>query len=58
MSPIKDKDEALRQVLRRAYQEREKVEVTDQWQEEVMRRQAFLPCSSNLFGGLFRLPVS
>ena len=38
MTPIKHEDETLRQVLRRAYQEREKVEVTDQWQEEVMRR--------------------
>jgi len=38
MTPIKHEDEALRQVLRRAYQEREKGEVTDQWQEEVMRR--------------------
>ena len=38
MTPIKHEDEALRQVLRRAYQDREKVEVTDQWQEEVMRR--------------------
>lgn len=37
MTPIKHEDEALRQVLRRAYQEREKVEVTDQWQKEVMR---------------------
>ena len=38
MTPIKHEDEELRQVLRRAYQEREKAEVTDQWQEEVMRR--------------------
>ena len=38
MTPSKHEDEALRHVLRRAYQERVKVEVTDQWQKEVMRR--------------------
>jgi hypothetical protein len=38
MTPIKHEDEALRQILRRTYQEKEKVEVTDQWQEAVMRR--------------------
>jgi len=38
MTPRKDEDEALREILRRAYKERENVEVGDQWQEEVMRR--------------------
>jgi hypothetical protein len=38
MTPIKDEHQALREILRRAYQERENVEVGDQWQEEVMRR--------------------
>jgi hypothetical protein len=38
MTPIKHQDEALRKILRRAYEEREKVEVNDHWQEEVMRR--------------------
>jgi len=38
MTPNKHEQEALRKILRRAYQERENVEVGDQWQEEVMRR--------------------
>jgi hypothetical protein len=38
MTPRKDEHEALREILRRAYKERENVEVGDQWQEEVMRR--------------------
>ena len=38
MTQSKDKREALTEIFRRAYQEREKVEVGDQWQEEVMRR--------------------
>jgi len=38
MTPRKEEDEALREILRRAYQERENVEVGDQWQEEVMHR--------------------
>ena len=38
MTPRKAKHEALREILRRAYQERENVEVDDQWQEGVMRR--------------------
>ena len=38
MTPRKDKHEALREILRRAYQERENVEVGDHWQEEVMHR--------------------
>jgi len=38
MTQRKDEHEALTEILRRAYQEREKVEVGDQWQEGVMRR--------------------
>jgi hypothetical protein len=38
MTTIKDQHQALRELLRRAYREKEKVEVGDQWQEEVMRR--------------------
>ena len=38
MSPNKDEHEALREILRQAYQERENVEVGDHWQEEVMHR--------------------
>jgi hypothetical protein len=38
MTPRKDKHDALREILRRGYQERENVEVGDQWQEEVMHR--------------------
>ena len=38
MSKIKDQHQTLRELLRRAYKEKEKVEVGDQWQDEVMRR--------------------
>jgi len=38
MTQSKDEHEVLREILRRTYQEREKVEVGDKWQEEVMRR--------------------
>jgi hypothetical protein len=38
MTSIKHQDKRLRNILRRAYREKEKVEVGDQWQEEVMRR--------------------
>jgi len=38
MTPIKHERQALREILRRAYQERENVEVGGQWQEKVMRR--------------------
>jgi len=38
MTPSKHERQALREILRRAYHERENVEVGDQWQEEVMRR--------------------
>ena len=38
MTPRKDEHDALRAILRRGYQERENVEVGDQWQEEVMHR--------------------
>ena len=38
MTTIKHQHQALRELLRRAYKEKEKVEVGDQWQEEVMRR--------------------
>ena len=38
MSKIKDQHQTLRELLRRAYREKEKVEVGDQWQQGVMRR--------------------
>jgi hypothetical protein len=38
MTNIKDEHETLREILRRAYLERERVEIGDRWQEEVMRR--------------------
>lgn len=38
MTSIKDEHEELREILRRAYRDKENVEVGDQWQEEVMRR--------------------
>ena len=38
MTSIKNEHEALREILRRAYRDKENVEVGDQWQEEVMRR--------------------
>ena len=38
MTPSKHEQEALREILRRAQQEKETVEIGDQWQEEVMRR--------------------
>jgi hypothetical protein len=38
MTPIKDKQEALRKILQQAYLEKENVEVGDRWQEEAMRR--------------------
>jgi hypothetical protein len=38
MTAIKHQNEALRKILRRAYEEKEKVEVDNQWQKEVMRR--------------------
>ena len=38
MTTIKHQRQALRELLRRAYREKEKVEVGDQWQDEVMRR--------------------
>ncbi|MEJ2364429.1 MAG: hypothetical protein P8075_18380 [Deltaproteobacteria bacterium] len=38
MTTSKHQRQALRELLRRAYREKEKVEVGDQWQEEVMRR--------------------
>ncbi|MGD8915562.1 MAG: hypothetical protein PVH35_03120 [Syntrophobacterales bacterium] len=38
MNQNKDEHEALRQILRQAYKEKEKVEVGDEWQEQVMRR--------------------
>jgi hypothetical protein len=38
MTPIKHEQEALREILRLAYLEKEKVEVGDRWQEGVMRR--------------------
>ena len=38
MTPIKDKQEALREILRQAYLEKENVEVGDRWQEEAMSR--------------------
>jgi hypothetical protein len=38
MTSIKGEHEELREILRRAYRDKENVEVGDQWQEEVMRR--------------------
>lgn len=38
MTTIKDEHDELREILRRAYRDKENVEVGDQWQEEVMRR--------------------
>jgi hypothetical protein len=38
MTQSKDEHEELREILRRAYLEKEKAEVTDKWQEETMRR--------------------
>ena len=38
MKPPKTGDEVLQAILRKAYQEKENVEVGDQWQQEVMRR--------------------
>jgi hypothetical protein len=38
MTQIKDEREALREIFRRAYLEKEQVEVGDRWQEGVMRR--------------------
>jgi hypothetical protein len=38
MTPIKDEQKVLREILRQAYLEKENVEVGDRWQEEAMRR--------------------
>lgn len=38
MTPCKHGPEALREILRRAHQEKENVETGDQWQQEVMGR--------------------
>ncbi len=38
MTPRKNEQEALREILRRAYLEKENVAVGDRWQTEVMRR--------------------
>ena len=38
MTSNKDEHEKLRELLRRAYRDKENVEVGDQWQEKVMRR--------------------
>ena len=38
MTPSKHEQEALREILRRAHQEKENVEISDQWQQEVMGR--------------------
>ena len=38
MTPSKHEPEALREILRRAHQEKEKVEIGDQWRQEVMGR--------------------
>ena len=38
MTPSNKEHEALREILRRAYREKQKVDVTKQWQEEVMHR--------------------
>ena len=38
MDPPKTEQEVLQAILKKAYQEKENVEVGDQWQQEVMRR--------------------
>jgi hypothetical protein len=38
MNPPKTEPEVLQATLRKAYQEKENIEVGDQWQQEVMRR--------------------
>jgi hypothetical protein len=38
MTTSKNEHAALREILRRAYREKQKVDVTKQWQEEVMHR--------------------
>jgi hypothetical protein len=38
MIPTKNEDEALREILRRAYREKQEVDVGKQWQQEVMHR--------------------
>jgi hypothetical protein len=38
MTPIKNEHEALREILRRAYHEKQEGDVGEQWQEEVMHR--------------------
>lgn len=38
MTAGKHQDKALREILQRAYREKEKVEIGDHWQEEAMRR--------------------
>lgn len=38
MTPIRNEDEALREILRRAYHQKQEVDVDEQWQEEVMHR--------------------
>jgi len=38
MTKSKDEQEALREILRRVHQEKEKVEIGDQWQQAVMDR--------------------
>jgi hypothetical protein len=38
MTTVRPEQDRLREILRRAYLEKENVEVGDQWQKEVMRR--------------------
>ena len=38
MTPGKLEEEALREILRRAHQQKENVDIGDQWQHEVMSR--------------------
>lgn len=38
MTSSKDEHDELKEILRRAYRDKENVELGDQWQEEVMRR--------------------
>lgn len=38
MTPRKTEDEVLQEILKKAYHEKEKLEVGNQWHKEVMRR--------------------
>lgn len=38
MAPPVNEDEMLEEILKKAYQQKEKIEVGDQWQKDTMRR--------------------